>query len=247
VSEVCSMEGVHLERDGRSVLAGTSLAVRRGEVLGLVGPSGSGKTTLLRVLLGLEALARGVIRLAGAVVTDGERILVPPERRDLAVIFQDLALWPHLTVEENLDFGLRSRHVPPSERRRRIAGMLDSVGLLGRAQSHPAELSGGEQQRIAIARALVLEPCALLLDEPLTNLDVELKASLGELLRQLLRDRRMAAIYVMHDLREGAALCDRFAVLERGVVIQEGGLAVLQRQPATPFVERLVADLARHW
>ena len=176
-------------------------------------------------------------------VSRDDRLLVAPEDRGLAVVFQDLALWPHLTVEGNLGFGLAARGMPARQRAERIAAMLGRVGLAGTERRYPGDLSGGQRQRVAIARALVTEPRAVLLDEPLASVDVDLRRELLELLRELFRENGTTAIHVTHDLREAVALAHRFAVLEAGRVVQQGSLGDLSRAPATPFVRALIADL----
>jgi iron(III) transport system ATP-binding protein len=236
VTPAVAVEGVCVTRAGRRILAGVTLAVRRGEVLGVLGPSGSGKTTLLRVVLGLLAPEAGAVSLDGLAASAEGRVIVPPERRGLGVVFQDLALWPHLSVAGNLAFGLAARGVSRRERGRRIAAMLERVGLPGFALRRPGGLSGGERQRVAIARALVVEPRAVLFDEPLANLDPVLKAELRGAFRELLRERGTAAIYVTHEARELAGLADRVAVLEEGRVVQAGTLEELRDAPGTPFV-----------
>ena len=170
--------------------------------------------------------------------------MVLPEERGLAVVFQDLALWPHLTVAGNLAFGLKSRGATPREREARIQFILGRVGLAGKELSHPGQLSGGERQRVAIARALVREPRAVLLDEPLSNLDVGLKRELLSVFRDLLKERRTTALYVTHDLREAAALGDRIAVMEQGRVVQQGTLESLRANPSSRFVRELLDDFA---
>jgi iron(III) transport system ATP-binding protein len=224
------------------VLSGASLAVGRGEVVALVGPSGSGKTSLLRLILGFVAPGTGAVRLDGLEVSRDGKVLVAPEHRSLAVVFQDLALWPHLSVARNLEFGLEAQRVTREERAGRVATLLRRVGLEGRAERYPGELSGGERQRVAIARALVLEPRAVLLDEPLSNVDVDLRRDLIGLFRELFAERSSTALYVTHDQREAAAIADRVAVLEGGRVVQDGAVGELQQAPATPFVRALVDD-----
>jgi iron(III) transport system ATP-binding protein len=238
-----SLERVSLSYGEHHALEDVGLRVAPGEDLALVGPSASGKTSLLRVVLGLAVPAAGTVRLGERVVARDGQSLVPPEDRNLAVVFQDLALWPHLSVEGNLAFGLQARGVGRRERAERIAAMLRRVGLDGLGRRRPGELSGGQRQRVAIARALVVEPGAVLLDEPLASVDVELRRDLLSLLRDLLRDRGTTVVHVTHDLREAAALARRFAVLEKGRVVQDGALDELQRAPATPFVRALVEDL----
>lgn len=237
------LENVSVTLGRRRVLENVSLRIMPGELVALLGPSGSGKTSLLRVVLGFQAPETGAVRIDGSPVSADGRILLPPEERGVAMVFQDLALWPHLTVAGNLDFGLAARGVPRSVRLERVGAMLSLVGLTERARAHPGELSGGERQRVAIARALVLEPKALLFDEPLSNLDGLLKRELMLLLSELLVERRVPSLYVTHDLHEAAALGDRLAVLESGRVVQEGSLEALRTAPTTAFVRRVMEDL----
>ncbi len=244
MSSAIAIENITLSYAGRLVLDRLSLTVEPGEVLTLLGPSGSGKTSLLRVILGFATPQTGTVRLSGEIATREGRLLMLPEDRGLAVVFQDLALWPHLSVAGNLAFGLESKGVPPQERDARIRSVLKRVGLTGKEHTHPGQLSGGERQRVAIARALVLEPRAVLLDEPLSNLDVGLKRELLSVFRDLLKERRTTALYVTHDLREALALGDRIAVMEQGRVVQEGTLDSLRARPASSFVRELLDDLA---
>jgi iron(III) transport system ATP-binding protein len=243
VTAILSLEGVAFARGGRRVLDGLSLHIAEGEVVALLGPSGSGKSTVIRLLLGLLAPDRGAVRIRGQVASEGGKVLVPPEARGLAVVFQGLALWPHLTVAGNLRFVLRSKTAPRSEERNRIYEMLGRLGLAGKEDRYPGELSGGEQQRVALARALVTRPSAILLDEPLTHLDVTLKRELLELLRSLLVGGDTAALYVTHDPFEAVQLSERLAVLEQGRIVQEGTSRALRASPATPFVERMLEVL----
>jgi iron(III) transport system ATP-binding protein len=243
VSTPLALEGVSLRHGRQTVLDGVRLRVGAGEVLALVGPSASGKTSLLRVVLGFAQPSAGEVRVGERLVSRDGRSLVAPEDRGLAVVFQDLALWPHLTVAGNLGFGLAAGGVRAKEQAERIGSMLRRVGLEGTERRYPGELSGGQRQRVAIARALVTEPRAVLLDEPLASVDVDLKRELRALLRELFRERGTTAVYVTHELREAAAVAHRFAVLEAGRVVQEGGLGDLTRAPATAFVRALVQDL----
>ena len=244
MSAVISLENISFTYSGRTVLAGLSLAVESTEVVALLGPSGAGKTSVLRLALGFVAPDTGIVRLEGEVASRDGHVLLPPEERNLAVVFQDLALWPHLTVYGTLAFGLAAKGTPRPDRDRRIAETLSRVGLSGKEGSYPGQLSGGERQRVAIARALVLEPRAVLLDEPLSNLDVDLKRELLSMFRELLKERGTTAIYVTHDLREAAALGDRIAVMEGGGIVQDGTLSLLRQRPASEFVRRLLSDLA---
>ncbi len=237
------LEHVSAERDGQAVLDDLTLTVGAGEVVAVLGPSGCGKTTLLRVILGFVVPGRGEVRIGGVPVSRDGTIVVPPEERNVGVVFQDLALWPHLTVHENLGFGLAARRVPRPERDDRIKGLLRRVGLGDKEDRRPGDLSGGERQRVAIARALVLEPAVVLLDEPLSNLDVSLKRELLEVFGALFAERGATVLYVTHDLREAAALGHRIVVMQQGRAIQAGTLELLRGQPATNFVRDLVADL----
>jgi len=244
VTAAIELQGITLRYLERRVIDGLSLKVEPGEVLALLGPSGSGKTSVLRIILGFATPQLGTVRLSGEVASEAGRLVVLPEERGLAVVFQDLALWPHLTVAGNLAFGLKSRGATPREREARIQFILGRVGLAGKELSHPGQLSGGERQRVAIARALVREPRAVLLDEPLSNLDVGLKRELLSVFRDLLKERRTTALYVTHDLREAAALGDRIAVMEQGRVVQQGTLESLRANPSSRFVRELLDDFA---
>ncbi len=238
------IDGLELDRGGATVLRGVSMAVDAGEVVAVVGPSGSGKSTLVRAILGLAMPRRGAIRIHGRRVSEDGRVLVPPEERHLAVVFQDLALWPHMTVARHLDFVLAARGVRRGERRSRAAAVLEQVGLAQRASALPGELSGGEQQRVALARAWVQEPAALLLDEPFSNLDVALKEELVGLLRNLLREKGLSTILVAHDPWEAVALSRRMVVLESGRVRAVGTLDDLRRAPGSRFLEAFLKAVA---
>lgn len=236
------LAGVRVRIDGRSLLGAVELAIAPGEILALLGPSGSGKTMLLRTVLGFVTPASGAVRLDGETASIDGRMRIPPEARRLGVVFQDLALWPHLSVYGNLAFVLGARSIPRRERRVRVAAMLERVGLPSFEQRRPADLSGGEQQRVAIARALITEPRAVLLDEPLANLDVVRKREMLAFFRELLVTQHSTALYVTHDPREAALLADRVAVLEAGRIVQIGALDALRADPATPFVHALLCE-----
>ena len=237
------LDGVTVLRGGRSVLSEVSLHVGAGETLPVLGSSGSGKTTLLRVVAGLVAPDHGTVRVGEVLVSEAGRIVVPPEEREVAMVFQDLALWPHLTVHGNLAFGLDRRRRARRERDARIAAMLARVALTGQERRHPAELSGGERQRVAIARALVGDPRAVLFDEPLSNLDVALKKELLALFRELLVERGTTALYVTHDPREAQELASRAAVLDGGRLVHLGPLDALRGRADLPFARGIVAAL----
>jgi iron(III) transport system ATP-binding protein len=237
-----SLERLTLKFADRCVLHDLSLTVDDGEVVALLGPSGSGKTSVLRAILGFETPQSGAVHLAGTTASRDGRLLMLPEERGLAVVFQDLALWPHPTVAGHLAFVLESMPLSRAERSAHIHSMLERVGLPDKAARYPGELSGGERQRVAIARALVSNPRAVLLDEPLSNLDVVRKSDQLRLFRELLKAKTTTALYVTHDLREAVALGDRIAVIEAGRITQSATPSELCAHPATAFVQQLVAD-----
>lgn len=208
---------------------GMSLTVAAGEALVVLGPSGCGKTTLLRLIAGLERPDAGEIWLDGRIVADSGRIRVPPHERRLGFVFQDLALWPHLTVWENLSFVMESRRLPRDERARRGREMLAVVRITALADRYPHELSGGEQQRAALARALVASPRLLLLDEPFSSLDPELRATMRDEVRRLQRSLNLTSIYVTHDREDAAALADRIIEMYQGRVLAERRLTPEER------------------
>jgi iron(III) transport system ATP-binding protein len=240
---VLRLEGVAVEHQGTTVLEEVSVTIAAGEILTVAGPSGAGKTTLARVVLGFQRPSRGVVELGGRRLSRGDRLDVPPEERGLAAVFQDLALWPHLTVAAHLRFVLGARGVARAEHEPRVRATLEQVDLAALADRHPDQLSGGERQRVALARALVVRPQLLVLDEPFANLDVALKADLLHLLRELLRAERLAALFVTHAPDEVAALATRVAVLERGRLSQVGTIAELRSTPQGAFAHTLVSLL----
>lgn len=238
------LAGVTYRRGGREVLADVTLRVNLGETIAVLGPSGAGKSTLLRIILGLLPPSAGEVRIAGVQASTPGRLHVAPEERRLGMVFQDLALWPHLTVAENLRFVLRARGVSRENRDSEdsvVATALSRVGLAGLERRYPETLSGGERQRVAIARALVASPRAVLLDEPLANLDFVLRAELIELFRTELRDAGIAAIHVTHDPGEALALAHRVALVEGGRITQLDKPAVIAASPATVFAARVAA------
>jgi ABC-type Fe3+/spermidine/putrescine transport system ATPase subunit len=215
-----------------------SLAVPTGGFLTLLGPSGCGKTTLLKILGGYLAPLSGRIALRGRDVTT-----LPPEGRNVGMVFQQYALFPHLSARRNVSFGLEVRRVSTAERDRRVDAMLDRVGLsIAERGRMPAALSGGQQQRVALARALVIEPDVLLLDEPLANLDRRLRDELRGELRRLQRDTGVTTIMVTHDQEEALAISDTIGVMARGRLLQLGTPADVYHRPRTPFVARSLGD-----
>jgi spermidine/putrescine ABC transporter ATP-binding subunit len=210
---------------------GVSLDIRRGEFFSLLGPSGCGKTTLLRMIGGFELPTEGSIRINGADMTR-----VPPYRRPVNMVFQSYALFPHLTVEENVAFGLRYKGVPRGDEGKRVADSLALVQLSGFEKRHPHQLSGGQRQRVALARALALEPEVLLLDEPLGALDQKLRKEVQVQLKHLQRSLGITFIFVTHDQEEALTMSDRVAVMNRGRVEQMDDAARVFERPATEFV-----------
>ena len=214
-----------------------SFEVRAGEFFSLLGPSGCGKTTTLRCIAGFEALSAGTIQL------HGERLdTKPPHRRDVGLVFQNYALFPHLTVFDNIAFGLRLRRVSKPEIAERVGRALRLIDLPQMAGRYPAQLSGGQQQRVAIARSLVLEPRVLMFDEPLSNLDFKLRVQMRDELRGLQRRLGKTAIYVTHDQTEALALSDRIAVLSQGQIEQIGTPDEIYERPETSFVAEFIGS-----
>jgi molybdate transport system ATP-binding protein len=211
-----------------------------GDTVAVLGPNGAGKTTLLRALAGLLAVDRGRIELDGTVLDDGDRIFLPPERRPVGVVFQDHLLFPHLSVLENVAFGLRSRGVPRRHARERATAALEQVGLSDRAAVKPRELSGGQAQRVALARALATEPRLLLLDEPLAALDQSARGAVRRDLRRRLSGFPGVRVLVTHDPLDAAALADQLVILEHGRVVQTGSFLDVSARPRSPYVAELV-------
>jgi iron(III) transport system ATP-binding protein len=219
------------------------LDVQPGEFFTLLGPSGSGKTTTLRMIAGLERPDRGTVSIEGRTVSCGERgLLVPPQQRGIGMVFQSYAVWPHLNVFENVAYPLRVARVPRAQLHARVGSALALVRMEGLAERRPSELSGGQQQRVALARALVGEPRILLLDEPFSGLDAELRIQLGEELTLIQEELGIAMIYVTHDRREAMRLSDTIAVLAGGVVEQVGSPLEVLLRPATRLVATFLAD-----
>jgi iron(III) transport system ATP-binding protein len=216
---------------------GVSFSVQPGEFFTLLGPSGCGKTTTLRLIAGLEEPDSGEILIAGRpMAAPNLGVFVPAEKRRLGMVFQSYAIWPHLSVFENVAFPLRVRRDDSETVRRRVEQALATVGLGGFAERGATQLSGGQQQRVALARALVYEPAILLLDEPLSNLDAKLREQMRGEIRALQRKLSLTVLYVTHDQAEAMTLSDRIAVMQRGQVEQLGSPADVYETPATPFV-----------
>ena len=234
-----AVAGLEVELGGRTVLCGVDLSVAVGERVALMGTSGSGKTTLVRAVAGLQPAIAGTIALGGREVSRGARSLVPPPSRRISLVFQDLALWPHMTAMQHLRFVIGERGLARAEVDERARAALDDVGLAGHGGSRPAELSGGERQRLALARALVTQPDLLVLDEPFGSLDLPLKLGMMELLLRRQRVGGFAVLHVTHDPFDALRTASRIVLLEAGGVAFDGPVGELAggRAPA-------LADLA---
>jgi len=221
----------HARGEVITAVAGIELDIREGEFFSLLGPSGCGKTTTMRMIAGFEEPTRGVIRLHGQDVTN-----IPPNKRDVNMVFQSYALFPHMNVFENVAFGLRRKAVAKPEISRRVGEMLDIVDMAGRSERRPRELSGGQQQRVALARALVNHPRALLLDEPLGALDLKLRQAMQVELKRIQREVGITFVYVTHDQGEALTMSDRIAVMNDGSIEHLGTPREIYEHPRTRFV-----------
>ena len=226
------VENVQKWLGGLQILCGASFKAEKGRIIALLGASGSGKTTLLRCIAGLEQPEVGHIVIGGETVLDDKAgIRLPPEKRNIGLVFQSYALWPHKSVFENVAYGLHLRGVPNAEIGTRVGAILEKLGLAHLAARFPDQLSGGQQQRVAICRALVYEPSVLLLDEPLSNLDAKLREEARFWIRKLILDLQICAIMVTHDQSEALAIADHILLLKNGVIVQEGGPMEIYGQP----------------
>jgi putative spermidine/putrescine transport system ATP-binding protein len=230
-----TIAGLEKRFDRTVAVRGIDLEVAEGELVSLLGPSGCGKTTTLRCVAGFETPSGGRIAFDGSDVTR-----LPPEKRDIGMVFQNYALFPHLTVAQNLAFGLEMRKVPPAEADRRVADVLAMVQLSGYEARYPRQLSGGQQQRVALARALVIEPKLLLLDEPLANLDAKLRDEMRFFIRSLQRRVGITALYVTHDQAEAMVMSDRIVVMFDGLIHQVGSAEDIYDRPTTRAVASFI-------
>ena len=229
---------VALSFGATQVLKDISVSVEPGEFFALLGPSGSGKSTLLRLIAGFNRHQAGEVLIGGRDVTG-----TPPWKRDVGMVFQNYALWPHMTVEQNVAFGLEERRLPRARVREKVAAALDLVGLAGYGARRPGQLSGGQQQRVAIARTLAIEPQVLLLDEPLSNLDARLRVQTRQELVKLQRRLGITTIFVTHDQIEALTTCHRVAVMDDGVIQQVGTPMELFDYPVNRFVAQFVGSV----
>jgi iron(III) transport system ATP-binding protein len=234
---------VDLEKHYRPVAAlrGISATIENGELLALLGPSGCGKTTTLQILAGFLTPDRGEVWADDRLISS-PRGVVPPERRNMTMVFQSYALWPHMTVEQNVAFGLEMRRLPRDEIAGRVGWVLGVVNLAGYGRRYPHELSGGQQQRVALARALVVEPDTLLLDEPLSNLDANLRDQMRFEIRRIHRQTGLTMVYVTHDQTEAMVIADRIAVMNNGLIEQIGTPREIHEAPASRFVALFIGS-----
>lgn len=236
-----SIEKLTKSYDGTvKVLDGVDLHIKQGELVFLLGPSGCGKSTLLRILAGL------VTADSGSISFDGQNIMaLPPEKRRAAMVFQNYALWPHLNVFENVAFGLRMEKVPKKELEKRVMESLEQVRMSSFAKGAVTQLSGGQQQRVALARALAVDPALLLLDEPLSNLDANLRDTMRREIKRICTERKLTALYVTHDRREALSMADRAGVMHKGKLSQIGTPDEIYNHPADGFTARFLGDVNR--
>ncbi|WP_145538711.1 ABC transporter ATP-binding protein [Yersinia kristensenii] len=238
-----SVDNLHLTYGDNPVLKGVSMQLKRGEVVSLLGPSGSGKTTLLRAVAGLEKPVQGRIIIGEKTVYDGmSRHEIPAEERNLGLVFQSYALWPHKTVSENIAYPLKLRKISTAEITRRVQSVLDQLGLGELGHRHPHQLSGGQQQRVAIGRALIYNPPVILLDEPLSNLDAKLREEARVFLRELIIKLGLSALMVTHDQNEAMAISDRILLLNNGKIEQQGTPQEMYGSPSTLFTAEFMGS-----
>jgi len=235
------LRGLSLSLGGNRILSDIDLDLMPGQVLALLGPSGSGKTTILRLVAGLMAPDAGAIEIGGRVMADAAQgVFVPSEQRGLGMVFQDYALWPHMSVFQNVAFPLEMQRVAKADRKHRVMAALERVGLAGLADRRPSALSGGQQQRVAIARAIVAEPKLVLFDEPLSNLDRELRETMVDEIAGLVADLGLTALYVTHDHSEAFSLAHHVAVMRAGEVEQIAPPEELVAHPVSDGVARFL-------
>lgn len=224
------------------VLEDFNAEFHNGEFITLLGPSGCGKTTMLRMVAGFERPTSGSILFDDRMIS-GDKVFIPPEKRDIGMVFQSYAVWPHMTVFENVAYPLQIKKMSKQEIKTKVERVLEMVHLSQYTDRIPSQLSGGQQQRIALARALVAEPTLLLLDEPLSNLDAKLRESMRFEIKEIQRKAGITVLYVTHDQTEAMAMSDRVVVINRGIIQQIGTAPEIYNQPATPFVADFVGKI----
>jgi putative spermidine/putrescine transport system ATP-binding protein len=235
-----ALDHLHKRFGDFTALHDIDVSLEGGEFLSLLGPSGCGKTTALRIVAGFERPTSGSVVVAGKDLTH-----VPPNRRDMGMVFQAYSLFPNMNAEENVAFGLRVRGQPTADRKKKVAELIELVGLSAAAKRYPHQLSGGMQQRVALARALAIEPRVLLLDEPLSALDALVRVQLREEIRRLQTQLGITTLYVTHDQEEALSISDRVAVLNEGRIEQIGVPAAIYNEPQTPFVAEFIGTMNR--
>lgn len=232
------VKNVKINYGGFEAVKGVSFTVNDGEFFTLLGPSGCGKTTTLRSIAGFEKVSAGEITLNGKNIAP-----LAPEERDIGFVFQNYALFPSMTVHDNIAFGLKIRHVRKDEAEKRIQQMAEMIGITEHLSKKISQISGGQQQRVAIARALITKPCLLLMDEPLSNLDAKLRVSMRSEIKRIQKELGIVAIYVTHDQEEAMAISDRIAVFNNGLIEQIGTPQEVYRTPKTEFAAKFVGDI----
>jgi iron(III) transport system ATP-binding protein len=235
------LENISKSYKRKKVVSDFSLKVEEGDFLVILGPSGSGKTTLLRLIAGLETPDAGEIFIDNKLVSSGRNI-VSPNKRELGMVFQDLALWPHMTLKENIVFGFKAKKISKEEINNKVDKVLKLVHLDEHYKSYPGELSGGERQRLALARSLVLEPKVLLLDEPLSSLDPLLKDKMIDLIKEIYEKFKITIVYVTHEQTEAKLLGTKVAIMDKGVLKQTGTYEELKNNPQDEFVKRFIKE-----
>ncbi|MBL7542453.1 MAG: ABC transporter ATP-binding protein [Bdellovibrionaceae bacterium] len=241
------MSQLHFENVGKQFNGNTwavkdfNLTIANGEFVSVLGPSGCGKTTTLRMIAGLEENTHGVIQFDKDIVSDpSQKLFLPPEKRHVGMMFQSYAVWPHMTVYDNIAYPLKFQKIDKETARNEVLAVLKTVELDGLEQRKPNELSGGQQQRVALARGLVMKPRILLLDEPLSNLDAKLRDKMRRDIRQIQQHLKLTLVYVTHDQKEAFQMSDRVVVMSKGLIEQVGTPTQIQHEPKTDFVREFV-------